>query len=76
MRGKNKNAIINAWKRVNNDQKNMIYSQVNQTINSAAARTGQSFRNGQLGFGALQLTNYIYDDYIVMGGRGSGTVGS
>jgi len=75
MRGKNKNALNNAWRKLSNSQKNMMNTQVNQIVDTGL-RTGQSIRDGYLQFGAQQLVNYVSDDYVVMGGRGGGVVGS
>ena len=60
------NRIDNAWKKKNRDDKNRSDSAINQSI-TTEARSGQSFRDGQLESGASQLFNLSTTDYITFG---------
>ncbi len=74
MRGKNNNRIENVWKKLNNEQKKMVNADINRTI-TTEARSGRSFRDGQLESGALQLFNLIETDYVRFGGSSGGGAG-
>lgn len=74
MRNSNSNRIDNAWKKKNRDQDNKTYNKVNQSI-TTEARSGRSFRAGQLESGAIQLFNLSTTDYITFGvNTGGGTI--
>jgi len=75
-RTSNKNKVDNAWKQLNRQQKNKVASTVNRAI-ATNARSGQSFRNGQIESGAIQLFNLGTTDYITFGANNGGgtTVG-
>lgn len=74
MNNKYRGSINNAWKKMSNNQMNMINEKIGKNV-SLPARKGEFIRTGYLNFGATQLTNYNSFLYLYMGGRGHGTVG-
>lgn len=77
MRGKYNNALSNAWKQLNNEQKKHVNDTINQQQRSGAdpGDLKKWQRDGPLNFGSLQMTNYINSSYIRFGGPGGGVVG-
>ena len=74
MRNKSNNMIANAWKKLNSGQKKMVNADINRAI-TTEARSGNSFRDGQLETGAIQLFNLYKSEYITFGGSsGGGTI--
>ncbi len=74
MRKRNDNRIDNVWKKLDRKQKKIAVDAINQSI-TTEARSGQSYREGQLESGALQLFNLVSTEYITFGmNNGGGTV--
>jgi len=68
MRNKNSNTLSNAWRKFNRAQRKYIKGDIFQTV-STQARSGMSYRNGQLEAGSTQLFNLLPNDYITFGGN-------
>ena len=73
MRNKHSSDLDNIWKKIINNQKKIMDDKIIQNL-STEARGGKAIRNGDLEFGAIQLTKAVNLDVLRMGG-GGGTVG-
>ncbi len=74
MKGKYKNSLNHSWKMMKNDQMRILQDKVHMTFSRDNA-SGAFIRKGYLGFGAVQMVNYLSNDYLRMGGKGGGVVG-